>query len=99
MEPFQRFKKLNTEGNLWVYVLSLGKEGEVREEDIARLIFEKFGFLPGSLLVKKVLYLLKKGEYIKGEKYKGKKAYRTTEKGLAEMEKMKKFYQELLQKI
>lgn len=99
MEPFQRFKKLNTEGNLWVYLLHLGKEGEICDEDSCRLIFEKFGWLPGNLLAKRVLYLLRRNEYIKTEKYKGKKAYRTTAKGLAELGKMKEFYKELLQKI
>jgi len=99
MEPFERFKKLNTEGNLWIYVLSLGKENVVCEEDLRRLIFEKFGFLPGNILLKSVLYRLKRKGYIKTEKLKGKKAYVTTEKGKAQIEKMRKFAQDLLQKI
>ncbi len=99
MEPFERFKKLNTEGNLWIYVLSLGKENVVCEEDLRRLIFEKFGFLPGNILLKSVLYRLKRKGYIKTEKFKGKKAYVTTEKGKAQIEKMRKFAQDLLQKI
>ena len=99
MEPFQRFKKSNTEGNLWIYVLSLAKETEICDEDVSRLIFEKFGFLPGELLIKRVLFLLKRGGYIKAEKYKGKKAYKTTEKGMEELESTKEFYQDLLQKV
>ncbi len=99
MEPFQRFKKSNTEGNLWIYVLSLAKETEICDEDVSRLIFEKFGFLPSGLLVKRVLFLLRRGEYIKTEKYQGKKAYSTTEKGIAELESTKEFYQDLLQKV
>lgn len=98
MLPFQRFKKLNTEGNLWVYVLSLGKE-VVCDEDLRRLIFEKFGFLPENLLLKSILYRLKRQGYIKTERYKGKRAYKTTEEGLRELEKMRSFCQELLQKI
>lgn len=99
MEPFERFKKLNTEGNLWIYVLSLGKEEAVCDEEARRLIFEKFGFLPGNLLLKRVLYRLRRQGYIQTEKYKGKKAYLTTELGKVELEKMKGFCQELLQKI
>ncbi len=99
MLPFQRFKKLNTEGNLWIYVLSLGKEEEICDEDVKRLIFEKFGFLPGNLLVKRVLYRLRRQGYIKTERYKGKKAYSTTQEGIKELEKTKNFYQELLQKV
>jgi len=99
MRPFERFKKLNTEGNLWIYVLSLGKENLVCDEDVRRLIFEKFGFLPGNLLLKSVLYRLRRQGYIKTERFKGKKAYSITEEGKKELEKMKNFCQELLQKI
>ncbi len=99
MRPFERFKKLNTEGNLWIYVLSLGKENVVCDEDVRRLIFEKFGFLPGNLLLKSVLYRLRRQGYIKTERFKGKKAYSITEEGKKELEKMKNFCQELLQKI
>lgn len=98
MKPYERFKKSNTEGNLWIYILSLGKEITC-DEDIKRLVFEKFGFLPGSFLVKSVLFRLRRQGYIKTEKYKGKRAYRTTENGKKELEKMKRFCQELLQKI
>lgn len=98
MLPFERFKKLNTEGNLWIYVLALGKE-VVCDEDIRRLIFEKFGFLAGNLLLQSVLYRLRRKNYIKTEKYKGKRAYMITDKGKKELEKMREFCQELLQKI
>jgi len=99
MEPFERFKKSNTEGNLWIYVLSLGKENVICDEDLRRLIFEKFGFLPGNLLLKSVLYRLRRQGYIETEKYKGKKGYKISQKGIAELEKMRNFCQELLQKI
>jgi len=100
MEPFERFKKLNTEGNLWIYILSLGKnKEEICDEDVRRLVFEKFGFLPDTLLVNRVLYRLRRGGYIKTEKFQGKKAYSTTDEGKKELEKMRNFCQELLQKI
>lgn len=99
MEPFKRFKKSNTENNLWIYVLSLGKEKEIPNDEVRKLIFENFGFLPGNLLIKRVLFRLKQGGYLKKEKYKGKPAFLTTKKGTAELEKMKKFCQELLEKI
>jgi len=99
MQPFERFKKLNTEGNLWIYILSLGKEDVICDEEIRKLIFEKFGFLPGNLLIKSVLYRLRRQDYIKTERYKGKRAYITTEKGKRELERMRDFFQQLLQKI
>lgn len=99
MEPFQRFKNLNTDGNLWIYVLALGKDGEVQDGDVARLVFEKYGFLPGNLLVKSVLFRLRGQGYIKTDKLKGKRSYITTAKGAKELEKMIGFYKDLLQKI
>lgn len=99
MEPFERFKKLNTEGNLWIYILFLGKEEEIPNEEVRRLIFEQFGFLPGPLLTRSVLFRLRNQEYIKDEKFMGKRAYKTTKKGIVELEKMKKFCRDLLEKI
>ncbi|UZE92986.1 MAG: PadR family transcriptional regulator [Candidatus Nealsonbacteria bacterium] len=99
MLPFERFKKSNTENNLWIYILTLGKEKEITNEEIRSLIFEKFGFLPGKLLTKRVLYLLRTQGYIKKERFKGKPAFSTTKKGIRELEKMKSFSQELLEKL
>jgi len=99
MKPFERFKKLNTEGNLWIYIMSIAKEREICDDEVKGLIFEKFGFLPGTLLIKRVLYRLKGEGYISKEKYKGKAAFKTTPLGKRELEKMGSFCQELLQKI
>lgn len=99
MEPFERFKKLNTDGNLWIYILALGKEGEIPDEKVRELIFERFGFLPSYFLIKRVLFRLRNQGFIKTEKYLGKKAYLTTEKGKEELEKMKNFCKELISKI
>lgn len=99
MQPFERFKKLNTEGNLWIYILSFGKEEEICDKDVRRLIFERFGFLPGNLLIKRVLFRLRRQGHIKTERYMGKRAFRTTKEGIMELEKMKEFCQELLEKI
>jgi len=99
MSPFERFKKTNTEGNLWIYILSLGKEGEVIDEELGKIIFEKFGFLPDGILLSTVLYRLRRQGFIRTEKLKGKKAYSTTEAGKKELEKMMEFSADILQKI
>jgi len=99
MEPFERFKKSNTESNLWVYILLLAREGEVNIQDIARLIFEKFGFLPGDLFLRGVLFRLRNKGYVSSERFKGRRAYKTTKKGLEELEKVKTFCKELVEKI
>lgn len=98
MEPFERFKKSNTHNNLWIYILSLGKNREIRNDEVRRLVFEKFEFLPGKILTPRVLYRLERQGYVKKEKFQGKKAYKTTEKGIAELEKMKSFIKELIEK-
>ncbi|MBC7074128.1 hypothetical protein H5T58_01945 [Candidatus Parcubacteria bacterium] len=99
MTPFERFKKTNTEGNLWIYVLSLAKEELICDEKVKSLIFEKFGFLPPNFLLKRVLFRLRQQGYLVTEKHKGKKAFRATEKGKEELEKAKSLCQEILQKI
>lgn len=99
MEPIKRFINSVTEGNLWMYILSLGKENEIQEEDVSRLIFEKFGFLPNELMVKSVLFRLKNDGYVSREKLAGKKAYKITEKGKKELEAMKSYSSDLIQKL
>ncbi|MDD4662062.1 MAG: PadR family transcriptional regulator [Candidatus Pacebacteria bacterium] len=99
MEPIKRFSNSITDGNLWIYILSLAKEVEIKEEDISMLIFEKFGFLPNKLIAKTVLFRLKKEGYASKEKLAGKPSYKTTEKGLKELESMKGFSSDLIQKL
>ncbi len=99
MEPLNRFIETVTGGNLWIYILSLGIEREIQEKEVSGLIFDKFGFLPSELLIKTVLFRLRSQGYVKGEKYKGEKAFSTTDKGKEELRKMKKFTEELLQKL
>ena len=99
MQPFERFKKLNSEGNLWIYVLLLAREEEVTFQDVTRLIFERFGFLPGNLFLRGVLFRLRNQGYISSERFKGKRAYKTTKKGLEELEKVKSFCRDLIEKI
>lgn len=99
MTPFERFKKLNTEGNLWIYVLLLAREEEITIRDASRLIFERFGFLPGELFLRGVLFRLRNKGYISSERFKGRNAYKATKKGLEELKKVKSFSKELVERI
>mgnify|MGYP001059977810 CR=1 FL=1 len=99
MKPIERAKKFITEENLWIYLLTLAKDQEVPEEKAREMIFEKFGFLPSLFLTKRVIFLLKKDGYLKKEKYLGKNAFSTTEKGKKEIEEFKKFLKEISEKI
>jgi DNA-binding PadR family transcriptional regulator len=99
MSPIERYKKTNTEGNLWIYILSLGLGQEVKNEDIPRKVFERFAFLPSDFTTMRVLFRLRQQGYVSDEKNQGKKAYKTTEKGKEQLEAMRTFCQNLLQQV
>jgi len=99
MKPIERFKKTNTEDNLWMYLLSLAKDREVISADASRLVFEQFGFLPGRILAATVLFRLQRQGFVSAEKYQGKKAFKTTKAGLEQLGLMKQFSQVLIDKI
>lgn len=97
--PFKRFKDYTKEKNLWIYILFLGKDQEFIIDNVKAKVLEKFDFLPSSLRVQKVLFRLEKEGYIKKEKLKSKKAFRTTDKGREELQKMISYTEELLDKL
>ena len=99
MEPIKRFRNSFQEGNLWIYILSLAKEIEIKEKDVVGLIFEKFGFLPHSLMVKAVLFRLKNDGYVSRERFVGEKAYKITSKGTEELSKMRSIVSETMEKL
>lgn len=99
MQPIERFKKTNTEGNIWMYILSLARDGEVKNDDVQHLVFEKFGFLPNNLLVRRVIFRLKQQGFASNERNQGKPAYRATKAGLGQLDQMRAFCQQLLDKI
>ena len=55
--------------------------------------------MPNFFTVQKVLYRLEQEGYIQKEKLKGKKAYKTTEKGKEELQKMLSYTIELAEKL
>ena len=97
--PFKRFKDSTKEKNLWVYILFLGKDQEFIKDKVRVTILEKFDFLPNFFTVEKVFYRLEQDGFIQKEKLKGKKAYRTTEKGKEELEKLLSYTIELIEKL
>ncbi|MFA5746826.1 MAG: hypothetical protein WC926_01990 [Candidatus Paceibacterota bacterium] len=97
--PLERFKQSIAQDNLWIYVLALAAREEICDQDVPRLVFEKFGFLPAKLSVTLVLTHLKKGEYVRTDKREGKKSYIATDKGKNELEDLKNFLAETKEKI
>ena len=97
--PRKRFKDFTKERNLWVYILFLGKDQEVTKDSLNAKILEKFDFLPNFLQKQKVFYTLMQEGYIKKERFQSKKAYKTTEKGKEELQKMISYTEDLLEKL
>ena len=99
MLPSERLKKLNTKGNLWVYILLLLKERGIYGWEVQSLIDKKFNFRPGLITPYRVLYRLEKQGFVKSKTKERRRTYKITEKGKKELEKAKAFYKQLLKKI
>jgi len=99
MLPFERLRKLNTTGNLWIYILSLLKDKESYAWEIRSQIEKNFNFKPGLITPYRVLYRLEKDGFVKSKMEERKRYYQITQKGKEELEKAKNFYREILTKI
>jgi len=96
MIPSNRTQKLNTNENLWIYILSLLKERPIYAWQLQSLIEKRFGFKPGRITPYRVLYRLEKDDFVKSELKEKRRVYRITEKGKKELELVKSFYQKIL---
>ncbi len=96
MLPFERLQKSNTKENLWVYILSLLKEGSIYGWEIPKLIEKKFNFKPGKITPYRVLYRLEKEGFVKSKMEERRRVYQITEKGEEELKKAKHFYQKVI---
>lgn len=99
---FNRLVRKITVETLWIYVLTLLKNGPLYGYEVRDKIFKRFGFKPGKITCYVVLYKLEKENMISSrevnEKSKGapRKYYFITEKGLEELEKARRFLKELV---
>ena len=96
MLPLGRLQKSNTIENLWIYILSLLKEGEIYAWEIPAIIEKKFNFKPGRITPYRVLYRLEKQGFVKSKIEERRRVYQITEKGKNELEKAKNFYKKIL---
>ena len=99
MLPLERLQRSNTIENLWIYILSRLKKGEIYGWEIPATIEREFGFKPGKITPYRVLYRLEKEGFVKSQLKERRRIYEITEKGKKELEKAKKFYQEILNKL
>ncbi|MBU0546680.1 PadR family transcriptional regulator [Patescibacteria group bacterium] len=99
MKPLDRLYEHNTKGNLWIYILSLLKEGKMHAWNIQTVIEKKFGFKPGRITAYRVLYRLEEQKLVKSETQERRRVYQITDKGQKQLVLAKQFYQEIVKKI
>jgi len=99
MLPHQRLQKLNTTGNLWIYILLLLRERELYGWEIQSLIKRRFNFRPGLITPYRVLYRLEKDGFVKSKMKERRRVYQITEKGKEELKKAKILYSDILAKL
>jgi PadR family transcriptional regulator PadR len=102
--PSERFGKSLTKDNLWIYILTLLREGEMYPYEIRSSIEGRFGFSPGNVTAYIVLKKLKAGGFVKVVK-RGKSGgpertyYAITEKGADELKKAAGLYRTILRRV
>ena len=99
MLPIERLQKSNTIENLWIYILSLLKRGEIYGWEIPKLIEKEFKFKPGKITPYRVLYRLQMDNFVKSKIKERRRVYQITEKGKEELKKAKNFYKKLLNEL
>ncbi|MEM2910311.1 MAG: PadR family transcriptional regulator [Nitrososphaerota archaeon] len=98
---FQRFVRKLTRENLWIYILSLLRDGPLYGYEVERTIKNRFGFKPGKVTCYVVLYMLRKEGFIAiSQKLPSdvgppRRYYRITKKGEELLEKAKEFLDNL----
>jgi DNA-binding PadR family transcriptional regulator len=99
MQPIERLKKLNTKENLWIYILILLKKNPLYAWELPSLIENEFGFRPGNITPYRVLYRLEAENLVKSNLKDRRRTYQLTEKGSKELNQVKDFYKEIINKL
>ncbi|MEM3032113.1 MAG: PadR family transcriptional regulator [Nitrososphaerota archaeon] len=102
---YERLVRKVTHENLWLYILTLLKEGPLYGYELRKLIEERFGFKPGQVTAYLVLYRLVGAGYIRvvgesrGSRGPSRRYYEITDKGLEVLGKARVFLSEILGKL
>jgi len=98
---FQRLVRKLTKENLWLYILSLLKEGPLYGYEVEKMIEKRFGFKPGKVTCYVVIYMLQKegliavSQTVPSDVGPPRTYYRITKKGEELLEKAKEFLDNL----
>src|SRR3989344_9010025 len=90
-KPVERLKKKVQKENLWFFILSLLEKKELYGNEIRELIKKEFGFFSGNVTAYKVLYILERGRYVTRFSNNGRKYYKMTSEGKAQLKEARKF--------
>ncbi len=98
-EGFERLKLNNTIECLYPYILKIISEKPMHTYVLRNEIERRFGFRPGPVTAYKVLYLLKKADFVQKTEKKRIKIYKITPKGKKELEKVLDFYRKQIKAL
>jgi len=102
---YQRLVTKLTKENLWLYILSLLREGPLYGYEVRDSIREKFGFNPSRVTCYAVLLRLRQAGYLvmerteRGGEGPPRKYYKITAKGSEMLDKAKHYLNELGQTL
>lgn len=102
---YERLVRKVTHENLWLYILTLLKEGPLYGYELRKMVEERFGFKPGQVTSYLVLYRLENAGYIRvfgesrGSRGPSRRYYAITGKGAEALERARMFLAEILAKL
>ncbi len=102
---YERLVRKLTHENLWIYILTLLKDGPLYGYEVRRMIEERFGFKPGQVTSYIVLYRLEKDGYIKivgeakGSRGPLRRYYAITRRGSDALRRARLFLSSILDKM
>lgn len=98
--PVRRLRNLLTNGNLWLYVLSLiSSDGELYAYSLDKKIEERFSFRPNRIMIYVVLYKLESEGLIESKFRERRKYYRLTKTGEDALARAREYFAFLSKKL
>lgn len=98
---YRRLVRKLTKENLWIYILSLLRDGPLYGYGLERMIEERFGFRPSRVTCYVVLYRLRKDGYVTvsqtvpSQEGPPRRYYQITDKGMQLLERAREFLEGL----
>ena len=91
-KPFLRLQNLLTQGNLWLYILSIIRRGKkAYAYGLPERMEREYGFRPNQVMIYVVLYKLEGEGLINSSMEERRKYYRLTDKGRGALQSGKKY--------